>query len=165
MDTFAITLLGANGQLHSFSVPPTILAMVYQTLMESEHCSLIQPLPVNNSPEPVQPEPDETFRIPHISRGTRPGYCELYFPGKPEKTQRTELKSLGFRYSNRGGQPHWFGQCSRLPKEYNAPNFEDSYTHVEPADIEPQQVEPEKPAPQTDPTKPVNLIDLVNQYI
>jgi len=163
MNNFAITLLGANGQLHSFAVPPTILAMVYQTLMESDECSLIQPLLVNNSPEPVQAESDETFRLPHVSRGTKPGYCELYFPGKPEKTQRTELKALGFRYSNKNGQPHWYGKLSRLPKEYNAPDFGDSYSHVEPADIEP---EPEpKQAPKPEQTGPVNLIDLVNQYI
>ena len=36
MSKFAISLLGENGQIHSFAVPATVLVQHYQALMESE---------------------------------------------------------------------------------------------------------------------------------
>jgi len=43
---FAINLLGANGQIHSFQVPAPVLTQVFQTLMERDDCTIIQPLQI-----------------------------------------------------------------------------------------------------------------------
>ena len=53
MNTFAISLYGAEGKLHCFAVTAPLLVKVYQTLMESPDSEPIQAI----EPEPeVMPE-------------------------------------------------------------------------------------------------------------
>ena len=166
MNNFAINLLGANGQIHSFAVPATVLTQVYQTLMESDECEIIPPLSIPTvQPIPQQmqqyqaPKPAEPVYIPgEVQNGTRPGYCEIYFTDKPETEQRSELRSAGFRPSKAGGRWHWYGLVSRLPARYDAPSGGLSQPEPEPTP------EPSAPSGETF-NKPVNLVDLVNSLI
>lgn len=52
-----------------------------------------------------------------IRPGTRDGYVEVVFPGKPEKDVIDNLKASGFRFTCGGGEPRWYGKKERVPNK------------------------------------------------